>query len=67
MKWISVKDRLPFASGQYLIYGTNECCFRYPTIHECEYEEDEQIFLYGEYLCKVNVSHWMLLPKPPKE
>lgn len=50
-EWISVKDRLPDVSGRYLTH--------------CDVEGQSLVcILY--YGFEKEVTHWMLLPKPPK-
>ena len=55
-QWISVKDRLPDVSGRYLTHcdveGQSLVCILY-------FEQ----FVYG---FEKEITHWMLLPKPPK-
>lgn len=76
MDWISVKDRLPEFGGRYLVYEIrpehihNCLAFNYPyPCCECNIA----------YYCgivwnwhstsnqKCSPTHWMPLPKPPKE
>lgn len=55
-EWINVKDRLPDVSGRYLTHcdveGQSLVCILY-------FEQ----FVYG---FEKEVTHWMLLPEPPK-
>ncbi len=59
-KWISVKDRLPDP--------TNQCCERVLTCDKYGYM---QVSGFGhknqEWFDADDVTHWMALPKPPKE
>ncbi len=58
-EWISVKDRLPDVGIDVLVYYRNECdVARYSDTYRC--------FFAGMYPCE-NVTHWMPLPKTPKE
>ena len=76
MDWISVKDRLPEKSGEYLVYGPH---VRTAWFAE-SLRENPQLEYYGapnlpgfyngdneadwvEY----GITHWMPLPEPPKE
>lgn len=66
VKWISVKDRLPEIGKSVLIY--------YPywdgdEIQVAKLEYDEMMFdVCGEFNIRVGaVTHWMPLPKPPKD
>lgn len=69
MEWISVKDRLPENEYEkrYLAYGTPICGNHdpKPVIEFCAYSDNE--FIFGEYSCGLDASHWMELPEPPKE
>lgn len=65
-QWISVKDRLPEIGKSILIY--------YPywdgdEIQVAKLEYDEMMFdVCGEFNIRVGaVTHWMPLPKPPKD
>lgn len=65
-KWISVKERLPEIGRSVLIY--------YPKwdgdeIQVAKLEDDEMMFdICGEFNIGTGaVTHWMPLPKPPKE
>lgn len=71
-KWISCDDRLPETDDYYLVYGI-EYEFCSPPL----YLSDEEIPYYGilQYSLKhkawntkapINVTHWQLLPEPPK-
>jgi hypothetical protein len=62
MKWISVKDRLPVNSAHVLTWN-----HQYKDTEEIRigfYEDN--LWLNEEYI-NVDVTHWMLLPEPPKE
>lgn len=60
--WISVDEKLPGATGWYLVYHPNEkmgFCKFYVHCSEWWYE--------GGRCHKTNCTHWMPLPCPPKE
>ena len=57
MEWISVKDRLPESAGDYLTY--------------MNYKKPKVLYFMDGYFTEHNstrwiVTHWMPLPKPPK-
>lgn len=60
VKWISVKERLPEESGEYLAY-----CGEYDGICVLYYEV---LKTKGKWRTrwKGDVTHWMELPEPPK-
>jgi len=62
MKWISVKDRLPelydiviIATKKYVSSGTYHDTYWYDRGYDCSLSENNP------------VTHWMLLPEPPKK
>lgn len=61
--WISVKDRLPVAKEVVLTYesafDSMSMAFRLPNT--------EEFINVGDYYALDAVTHWMPLPKPPKE
>lgn len=63
-KWISVDERLPEKSGEVLIYKPNY-------VDVLPYSRKHQAFNAYDDLVSVDyaiaVTHWMPLPKPPKE
>ena len=63
-EWISVKDRLPQVKGEYvLIYDSH-----HRNIYKAWYVGDIDVWFSNEYLPQfINITHWMPLPKPPKE
>lgn len=63
MDWISVKDRLPDEDATYLVYGRNG----YGIVFAIYYGDGE--WLTCEDLTNITrfVTHWMPLPKPPKQ
>jgi hypothetical protein len=62
MEWISVKERLPKESGDYLITDTGTCFVSYFDVEEQKWE-----FFGVEFWKHEEVTHWMPLPEPPKE
>lgn len=68
--WISVKDRMPDKVGSYLVcVGTSVFVANYMPAH-CAYSQCVEAGfcsdLFG-FIKLLNVTHWMPLPKPPKE
>ena len=62
-EWISVKDRLPQAKEYVLIYDPN-----HRNICKAWYVGDIDVWFSNEYFPQfTNITHWMPLPKPPKE
>lgn len=60
MEWISVEDRLPEKSGEYLTY-----CGEYDGTSILNFEVMKTK---GKWKTKwKEVTHWMPLPEPPKE
>ena len=67
-KWISVKDRLPDKSGQYLVHYHDDITGEYVIIRE--YWAKVGKFAPMEYFEKHTgrrAVHWMPLPEPPKD
>jgi hypothetical protein len=69
MKWISVKDRMP-KKGQIIVVWLS----RQKEPSCVTYDEDEQGPIYWEFVEVPRemdredlVSHWLLLPEPPKD
>lgn len=62
-RWISVKDRMPEDDATYLVYGRNG----YGIVFAVYYGDGE--WLTCDDLTNITrfVTHWMPLPKPPKE
>lgn len=68
--WISVKNRMPDKVGSYLVcVGTSVFTANYMPAH-CAYSQCVEAGfcsdLFG-FTKLLNVTHWMPLPKPPKE
>lgn len=61
MNWINVNDRLPDNIGRYLavVNGKTTMLYYDPEMN-LWYEEDTEYSTEG-------VSHWALLPEPPKD
>ena len=74
-EWISVKDRLPENSGEYIVVACDEGCpygegIWYATVVVCaEYAFNSWTWCEGshEYSLDGIVTHWMPLPEAPKE
>lgn len=74
MDWISVKDRHPEHSGEYLVVACDEGCpagegIWYDTVVVCaEYAFGCWTWHEGctEYDINELVTHWMPFPEPPK-
>lgn len=65
MKWISVKDELPVDDQTVLITHTKID----KMIHTAYYEEETDSFfsLNSFHALPIEITHWMELPKPPKD
>jgi hypothetical protein len=63
-KWISVKDRLPKEDGKYIVCTSRNAvyCARF-------YEQRTALHPNGSFGTdsRTHITHWMLLPEPPKE
>lgn len=69
MEWISVKDRLP-EDTDCIVYGTPTCgtCGKNPIVTQARYGSRKgDYFVFGEYDCYIEVTHWMPLPTPPEQ
>jgi hypothetical protein len=69
-EWISVKDKLPEISGERLLaYGIPACQSheKIECIEFCIYNDryTNPSFIFGEYECVLEATHWMPLPNPP--
>ena len=64
-QWISVKDRLPDESEEYLVFSKRgyRSVLDYSTRHKEFNAKDTE----KEPLHAIEVTHWMPLPEPPKE
>jgi hypothetical protein len=61
MKWISVKERLPEDDGEYIVATKYGHIFIFDWLMGRFFAEDRNGLVYEE------ITHWMPLPKPPKE
>ena len=63
-KWISVEDRLPEESGEYLVVTRGGVCMTmaYSAVHRVF-----NAFDWGEVNAPINCDYWMPLPEMPKE
>lgn len=59
-QWISVEDRLPENSNDVLVYGDEVVSVGYKN-------RFSQTLISHEFEDKQHITHWMPLPKPPKE
>jgi len=62
MEWISVKEKLPEDNERVLIFEN-----RYNNQYTALYYKERNWFIVKDYMPAEDVSHWMPLPKPPKE
>jgi hypothetical protein len=73
-KWISVKDKLPKADGEYIVYAQDE---NSPSGEGVWYDNVVVVatYFFGEWTWHENgneyditdiVTHWMPLPEPPR-
>ena len=66
--WISVEDKLPVENGTYFVYYTYFDQYGQPqgkvSYGAFYHGTFDTLNLYG-FSCKV--THWMSIPKPPKE
>lgn len=65
MEWISIEDRLPEKDGFYLVYAKSDNPF-IPEVYVQEYVQEIGFTYDGEWV-DTRATHWMPLPKPPKE
>lgn len=66
-EWISVKDRLPEADGDYLVYLVANNMPKNKSIITLYYTNLSKRFVYYDNDNLFTVTHWMPLPEPPKE
>ena len=63
-EWISVKDRLPDEHQDVLVYYYgNRSSFHFPLVRYMK----ESSYYDGCFECEEEVTHWTILPEPPKE
>lgn len=76
MEWISVNDRLPETTGQYLVYTERGDMFNAEFERDCGengefgiwseyYHPDTLGFLDSEWTAYDDITHWMPLPELP--
>ena len=79
-EWISVDDRLPEEDGKYLVWFGKSAFGQYAkvirfakdgdTVDTYDLRNKKNVWFYYDsecgYLACHNVTHWMLLPHPPK-
>lgn len=65
MEWISVKDRLPETRVDVLCYGKITSC---GLLHyeQCFYNGKTFLSRRDHNYSHITITHWMLLPEPPK-
>ena len=64
-EWISVKDRLPEESGEYIVFGRTFGNQK-PKIWICECISIGSLTGWCNSAKNPTVTHWMPLPQPPK-
>lgn len=62
-KWVSVKDRLPEKQGEYIAFDGKSVFGAYYEGGTLDTKWTDTTEWYRDYV----VTHWMPLPKPPKE
>lgn len=63
-QWISVDDRLPEKNGRYL---TTVCNYKGEVnVFDLWYDNTDWLIDEGDDSYEYEVTHWMLLPEPPK-
>jgi len=72
VKWISVKDKMPDAGKDVLVYINGDDPEIDVSYHTFEVLHKENIWHYGNQLMFETswfqeVTHWMPLPEPPKD
>ena len=78
MEWISVEDRLPETTGQYLVYTECRDMFNAEFDRDCgecgefgswhgHYHPDTLGFLDSDWDTYHGITHWAILPQPPED
>jgi hypothetical protein len=80
VNWISVKDRLPYESGEFIVYVEKDvsvtCCYFDTEYSSYCFKTHQRIKIiewvkqYGnccDDLLLKDVTHWMLLPPKPED
>lgn len=65
--WIPVEERLPEKENAQVLMTDGEGCYISSRNNMVRLLDCEGIFIPGKAGAGVKVTHWMLLPKPPKE
>ena len=65
-EWISVKERLPDRRKRLLVCVEEYFGRRVEIAKRCRISVDGHVFV-EQYGREYEVTHWMLLPEPPKE
>lgn len=65
-RWIPVSERLPEESGRYLVIAI-EPWFGSTCTEIMRYRAGENLWAYDGRITESKITHWMLLPEPPKE
>jgi hypothetical protein len=65
MEWISIKDKLPEWQEIVLCYINGEGIYKLQGVDILQFVSDG--FIHHEYGEMEGITHWMELPKPPKE
>ena len=79
-EWISVDDRIPEKDGEYLVWFGKSIFKQYAkvlgfakdgdTVDEYDLHNEKNVWFYYDsewgYVACHDVTHWMLLPQPPK-
>lgn len=60
MKWISVNDRLPEETSDYLVFDGEMCC----TVAAYKNGIWE---VFADFWSPDEITHWMPLPEPPEK
>lgn len=67
MRWIPVEERLPEQENAQVLMTDGEGCYISSRNNMVRFLDCEGIFIPGKAGAGVKVTHWMPLPKPPKE
>lgn len=67
MRWIPVEDRLPEQENTQVLMTDGECHYISSRNNMVRFLDCEGIFIPGKAGAGVKVTHWLPLPKPPKE
>lgn len=67
MRWIPVEERLPEQENTQVLMTDGECHYIFSRNNMVRFLDCEGIFIPGKAGAGVKVTHWMPLPKAPKE